>query len=397
MNDDRSLFDELAGDDEHEPDRPASRTRRELREERSHRTQERHSPLRSLLPLLVVLALLVGVGVGGVYGYRWLTGNVQVGEAEASDYPGPGTGKATVKVADGDSGSAIADKLVAAGVIKSAGPFTQLFANTPEASEIKPGTYTLKKQMSASGALDLLLDPSSRAGKTVTIPEGLRMSDVFARLSKETGIPVEDFEAAAKDYTALGIPENPAGSAEGYLWPGQYDIEDGATATDILTQMATRMQHKLEALGVPPEKQHEVLTLASIAEKEARSPEDYGKVVRTLENRLQGVGEAGGHPMNLQLDSTVAYAAGHSNISTTPEERASDSPYNTYVRPGLPVGPISNPGEATIKAALDPPEGPWLYWVTVNTDTGETKFAATKAEHDRNVQEWKDWAAAHGG
>jgi len=139
-----------------------------------------------------------------------------------------------------------------------------------------------------------------------------------------------------------------------------------------------------------------VLTLASIAEKEARSSDDYGKVVRTIDNRLAGVGEAGGNPMRLQLDSTVAYASGKNTISTTPEERASDSPYNTYVHDGLPIGPISNPGGATIDAALNPPDGPWLYWVTVNTDTGETKFAATKTEHDANVREWQEWAKTKG-
>lgn len=400
MNDDRSLFDEIAGEHEDPADHELPEGE-DAGAQRAHRASRSvggraHSPLRSVLPFLLVLVVVLAVGAGGVIGYRWLTGNVQIGSSQEADYPGPGSGEVTVEVAEGDSGSAIAKKLVAADVIRSAGPFTSLFANTPEASKINPGTYTLKKQMSAAGALDLLLDPSSRAGKRVTIPEGQRMSDIFATLSETTGIPVAEFEAAAQDYTALGIPENPAQSAEGYLWPGQYDIQDGESAKDILTKMAARMQSELDQLGVPEDRRHEILTLASIAEKEARDPEDYGKVVRTIDNRLAGVGEAGGRPMNLQLDSTVAYANGHSNISTTPAERNAPSPYNTYLNPGLPIGPISNPGAATIKAAMDPPEGPWLYWVTVNTDTGETKFAATKAEHDQNVREWQEWAASKG-
>ncbi|UYG16285.1 endolytic transglycosylase MltG [Brachybacterium huguangmaarense] len=396
-NDDESLLDELAGahdgdhhdeHDQHEDGHAAPA--------RGRRRGDRHrSPLRAILPVLLVVVVLLGAGIGGVYGYRWVTGNVSV-QKEETDYPGPGTGEATIVVHDGDSGGDIAKSLVEADVIKSTGPFTTQFANSPDASSISPGTYRLKKQMSSSDALKLLLDPSSRAGTRVTIPEGMRMSAMFEKLSSSTGIPVADFEAAIKDYTALGVPANPANSPEGYFWPGTYDVPEDATAADVLTMMAGRMQDELAKRGVKPEDEHRVLTLASIAEKEARSSDDYGKVVRTIDNRLAGVGEAGGNPMRLQLDSTVAYASGKNTISTTPEERASDSPYNTYVHDGLPIGPISNPGGATIDAALNPPDGPWLYWVTVNTDTGETKFAATKTEHDANVREWQEWAKTKG-
>ncbi|MDU2597301.1 MAG: endolytic transglycosylase MltG, partial [Dermabacter sp.] len=174
--------------------------------------------------------------------------------------------------------------------------------------------------------------------------------------------------------------------------PGTYDFHEDDSAADILDTMVSRMTTKLKKKGIPEDKWHETLTIASIVEKEARNPEDYGKVVRTIDNRLAGVGEAGGKPMNLQLDSTVAYFSKSETISTTPEQRATDSPYNTYKHPGLPIGPISNPGDATLDAVKNPPEGPWLYWVTVNTDTGETKFAATKAEHDKNVAQWREWA-----
>lgn len=386
---DDSLLDELAGDHDDAGAHASEPSRGPRRGER-HR-----SPLRAVLPVLLVVVVLLGLGIGGVYGYRWITGNVSVAQEE-TDYPGPGTGEAMVVVHDGDSGGDIATSLVEADVIKSRGPFTTQFANSPDASSISPGTYRLRQQMSAAGALQLLLDPASRAGTRITVPEGMRMSAMFEKLSAATGISVEDFDAAVADYTALGVPQNPANSAEGYFWPGTYDVPEDATAADVLTMMASRMQNELAARNIAPADQHRVLTLASIAEKEARSADDYGKVVRTIDNRLEGVGEAGGHPMRLQLDSTVAYASGKNTISTTPEERASDSPYNTYMHDGLPIGPIANPGGATIDAVLNPPEGPWLYWVTVNTDTGETKFAATKAEHDANVREWQEWARTKG-
>lgn len=346
---------------------------------------------RRLLPLMLVLLLIVGVGAGGYYGYSWITSNVSL-ESEADDYPGPGSGEALIAVDEGDTGTDIAKKLVSAGVIKSSGPFVTVFSNTPDAANIHPGTYRLKKQMTSDGALKLLLDPASLAGERVIIPEGMRASKIYERLSKQTGIPVEDFTKAAKDYRKLGVPENPAKSVEGYLWPGRYDIPEDATAEQVLTMMVKRMDEELTKLNVPERDRYRVLTLASIAEKETRSEDDYGKVVRTLDNRLEGAGAAKGHPMKLQLDSTVAYASGRDSISTTPQERASDSPYNTYVHEGLPIGPIANPGAKTIKAALNPPEGDWLFWVTVNTDTGETKFANTWAEHEKNVQQWKDWA-----
>lgn len=381
MTDDHSSFDDIA-EDQGEP-----------RHGRRHGGRGRRpSRSRSVLPVVLVLVMLLALGGAGLYGYSWLTSNVNVGETEAEDYPGPGSGEVIVGVEDGDTGSDIAATLVENDVIASPGPFVTVFSNTPEAGQIHPGTYRLQQQMSSQQALDALLDPENRAGFTVTIPEGLRMSAIFERLAEETGIPVEDFEAVAEDYTSLGIPENEADSAEGYLWPGQYDFREDATAEDILQTMWDRMEAQLEERGVAPDEYVRVLTIASIVEREARDPDDFGKVVRTVENRLAGVGEADGRPMPLQLDSTVNYFSGGTTVSTTPEDRATDNPYNTYLHPGLPIGPIANPGAGALDATLNPPEGDWLYWVTVNTETGETKFAETIEEHDRNVAEWREWA-----
>lgn len=358
----------------------------------AHEAPARRSPLH-LLPLLLVAAVVLALAAGGFYAYHWVSNNVNVAEEAPQDYEGSGTGEEVViEVKDGDTGFDIASTLVDAGVIQSAAPFIQVFTASPEASTIQPGAYSLQKQMSSAAALDALLDPANVAGQRVTVPEGLTNKQIFARVSEATGIPVADFEEAAAHYTDYGLPENPAGSPEGYLWPGRYDIPEDATAGDVLTMMWERMESELDARGVAPEDRHRILTLASIAEKEARTPDDYGRVVRTLENRLDGIGEAGGRPMALQLDSTVAYFSGSDSISTTPQQRATDSPYNTYLHPGLPIGPISNPGGATLDAAVNPPAGDWLYWVTVNTETGETKFATTFAEHQQNVAQWQQWA-----
>jgi UPF0755 protein len=129
-----------------------------------------------------------------------------------------------------------------------------------------------------------------------------------------------------------------------------------------------------------------VVTLASLVQAEAATPEDMGKVAQVLDNRL-----ASGMP--LQLDSTVNYANGNGGVTTTAEDRANTSPYNTYAHPGLPPGAIGNPGEEALRAVLNPTPGPWIYFVTVNPDTGETRFAVTAEEHAQNVALFRQWLA----
>lgn len=393
MSEDENFsFDEVA---EHQTSEPSSHRGRRRAE--TPNKPKRGGLLRRVLPVLLVLVVLAGLGFGGVQGYRWLTSNVTV-EQEAQDFPGPGTGEAVVEVASGDTGTDIAATLVDKGVIKSSGPFITLFSNTPDAGSIEPGVYRVKKEMASSDALDALLDPSNLAGHRVIVPEGLNLSQIWPLLSEASGIPVEDFEKAAEDYTSYGIPKNSAGTLEGYLWPGRYDIPEEATAEEVIQMMWDSMEQQLTSRDIPEASWHETLTIASLAELEVRKPEDYGKVVRTIHNRLDGAGEAKGSPMPLQFDSTVHYVTGKAaSVGTTSKERSSDSPFNTYVHTGLPPGPIGAPGGATLDAAADPPPGDWLYFVTVNTDTGETKFAATWAEHEANVKEWQDWAEAKKG
>jgi UPF0755 protein len=111
-----------------------------------------------------------------------------------------------------------------------------------------------------------------------------------------------------------------------------------------------------------------------------------GKVARVIENRL-----ADG--MALQLDTTVNYANNKGGLTTTEADRQNPSPYNTYLHPGLPPGAISNPGEDALRAVLNPTPGDWRFFVVVDPDTGDTRFAATKAEHDQNVQLFRQWLA----
>jgi UPF0755 protein len=375
-------------------------TRREIREaeqrarrsggagraDRSRGPAHKPSPWRRVL--VIVLALAV-VGGGLAVSYTYLRPVVE-GVFAANDYPGPGSGEVEFKVEQGDSGLAIADGLVKADVVKSSKAYLEAAKDDPRSTGIQPGTYQLKKQMSAQGALAVLVDPKHRITTDVTVREGLWASEVYATLSKQTGLPVADYEKAAKDAAKLGLPESAKGNVEGYLFPAVYSFEPGSTAQDQLGQMVAQSVKRLTALGVDPARMEHVVVVASLVEAEARREEDRPKVARVIENRLA-------KKMPLQLDSTVNYAVGKHGITTSDEDRASKSPYNTYVRLGLPPGPIGNPGESAIRAAVSPTAGSWLFFVTVNPDSGETKFATTYAEHQKYVLEFQTWCQAHKG
>jgi UPF0755 protein len=353
------------------------RGRRGGRGDGSGRPRKRRRPVTVLLSLVVLAGVVAGVFFGGKALYTTIN-------PVAEDYSGSGTGSVDIRVNDGDSLRAIAGTLVGADVIASTDPFEEAAKANPAATGIQPGVYTLHSQMSGQAALDLLLDPASRQLTKVTVPEGLTATQVLQRLSDQTGLPLADLQAAAADPAALGLPAYANGVLEGFLFPATYDIEPGQTPTQILSQMVAGTVQVLDELQVPEADRLSVITEASMVQAEAGSVEDMGKVARVLDNRL-----ADGMP--LQLDTTVNYANGKSGLTTTSEDRANPSPYNTYAHPGLPPGAISNPGEEAIRAVLDPTPGDWRFFVVVNPDTGETRFAATAAEHAQNVLLFQQW------
>ena len=238
--------------------------------------------------------------------------------------------------------------------------------------------------MSGQAALDLLLDPAARLLSRVTLPEGLTVERTLARLSEQTGIPVEECQAAAADTAALGLPAYANGVLEGFLFPATYDIEPDTAPADILRQMVARGVQAFDELQIPEADRLTVLTKASLVQAEAGSVEDMGKVARVLENRLSD-------GMPLQLDTTVNYANGKGGITTTAEDRANQSPYNTYVHAGLPPGAINNPGEDALRAVMTPTAGDWRFFVVVDPDTGDTRFAVTGEEHQQNVLLFQQW------
>jgi UPF0755 protein len=339
--------------------------------------------------LLVLLAAAVIVGAAAFAAFAVL--RPMVTELTASnDYPGPGSGEVQVTVNQGDTGRAIGVMLEKADVVKTSKAFLEAAAVDERAASIQPGAYTLKKQMAAKDALAVLVNPANRTVPRVTVPEGLWLKEIYALLSKGTGTPVTEYEAAAKDVEALGLPAAAKGNLEGYLFPSTYEFPAKASATEQLKTMVAKTVEELRKAGVADKDMERTMIVASIVEGEVSGDADRGKVARVIENRLR----TRGAPTNglLQMDSTVHYAVQkRGRAGTTDADRQSASPYNTYKARGLPPGPINSPGAASIEAAANPERGPWLFFVTVNPDTGETKFAATQAEHDRNVAEFQAW------
>ena len=152
---------------------------------------------------------------------------------------------------DGDTLSDIARTLVKADVVASIGPFVDAAEANADAVGIQPGVYGMRLQMSGQAALDLLLDPEARLLSRVTLPEGLTVQRTLARLAEQTGKPVEEFQAAAADPAALGLPAYANGSLEGFLFPATYDVEPDTAPADILRQMVARGVQALDELQIP--------------------------------------------------------------------------------------------------------------------------------------------------
>lgn len=346
---------------------------------------------RVVISLTIVIALLAALGIAG--GILWSTYGDRVSLAlgwTSDDYQGGGHGEVVVTIASGDIGSDVAATLEEAGVVKTASAFYELLLAQEPAVEFHPGSFMLKREMSSQAALDALEDPANRLELTVTIPEGMAAMDALERVSEVTDIPMDEFETAVADPSAYGVPgEFP--TIEGFLFPATYVFEPSDTAESIVQKLVDRMSQALQEHGVAEGDEWRVLTLASIVQREAGSNlEDFPKIARVFLNRLD-VG------MNLQSDATVTYGTGNSHtVWTTAEERADASnKYNTYANPGLPIGPIGLPGDVAIDAVVHPAAGDWLFFATVNLETGETVFSATVAEHERAVQQLSEWCTAH--
>lgn len=363
---------------------PSSRRSvREAGERRAPRKRRRRWPW----VLLTVFLLLVG-GAAGAAWWAWSNYEPQIRELLGielpNDYEGSGNGvEVQFAIQPGDIGSDIAQNLTDQGVTMTYDAFYDLLL-ADSSIQFQPGTYTLQEEMSAQSALDILSDPGNIITISALVREGLRAGEVIAALADATGVPVEDYEAVIADPQALGVPEE-APNIEGYLFPATYTFEPGGTALDHVQRLVNETFSRLDAQGVAAEDRHRVLTVASLIQREARLDDDFYRVSRVIQNRLD-------IDMMLQLDSATQYGAGDSgSVWSSADALEADNPYNTYAIVGLPVGPIAAPGDLAIDAALNPAEGEWLYFVTIDLASGETQFSNTLAEHEQGVERLREW------
>ncbi|NJC13322.1 UPF0755 protein [Micromonospora profundi] len=351
---------------------------------------------KTFLALLMALVLLGTIGGGAFYGFDRIQ-NYFV----TPDYDGAGAGEVTVEIKNGALLADMADALVAADVVKSRKAFVEAAEANSRSKNIQPGTYKLRKQMSGESAVTAMLDLKNKIVNGLTIPEGRTAKNIYKLLSEKTKIPVKEFEAAAKDPEALGVPDwwftrddgkKVVKSVEGFLFPDTYEIPPKATAESILKLMvdnflsvtgemkfADRVQKERK---VSP---YEALIVASLAQAEAGNKDDLGKVARVAYNRVYGE-----FPCNcLEMDVTVNYylesvgrATKSSKQMTAAELDDPKNPYNRKLRGMIPT-PINNPGKEALEGAMDTPVGKWLYFVAIDKQ-GHSAFAETYPEHQRN-------------
>ncbi|MEU5365624.1 endolytic transglycosylase MltG [Streptomyces sp. NPDC005925] len=218
---------------------------------------------------------------------------------------------------------------------------------------------------------------------SLVIPEGRRATEVYEAVDKALALPAGTTKKSLTK-ADLQLPDDAAGNPEGYLFPARYPLGEKTTPQQLLGAMAAKAREKFNGAPIAAGAErnamnvYQAVTIASLVQAEAATRGDMGKVARVIFNRLE-------RGMPLQMDSTVNYGLGRASLKTSVTDTRLDTPYNSYERMGLPPTPIDNPGEAAMRAAVDPTPGDWLYYVTVKP--GDTRFTADFAEHQRNVAE----------
>ncbi|MGW3723930.1 endolytic transglycosylase MltG [Streptomyces sp. NPDC000851] len=381
----------FAGGDDDDGDEPGDRGGRDRRG-RGGKSKKSRSGCACL-----VVVLVFGGGLAGVsyFGYQYYQDRF----GAAPDYAGDGTDEqVTVEVPKGASGAEIGRRLKEAGVIKSVDAFVAAQSQNPDGESIQAGAYLLNKQMSAASAVEMMLDPKSQ--NNVVVPPGQRNVWVYERIDEKLGLESGTTkDVAGKKYKSLGLPSwaNNNGDIkdplEGFLYPGTYAAAKGMKPEAVLKEMVTRAneqygQYELDAKAkaLDLENPLQVLTVASLVQAEGKTTDDFRKMAEVVYNRLESTNTETNQL--LQFDSTFNYLKGQSKIDISESEiNSNPDPYNTYTNKGLPPGPIGNPGDEALKAALNPTDDGWMYFVATD-GMNKTEFAKTIEEHQRLVDKF---------
>ncbi|MEU9988005.1 endolytic transglycosylase MltG [Streptomyces sp. NPDC048045] len=376
------------GDDEDDDDEAESRSGRgDRRGRKPVKSKKRRTGCACMV---VVLVFGGGLGTVGYFGYKFYQNRF----GAAPDYAGSGTSaKVTVEIPKGAGGWEIGRRLQEAGVVKSADAFVHAQNEIPKGGTIQAGAYLMKKEMSAASAVQLMLDPSSQSN--VLVKPGERNSEVYQAIDKQLDVTAGSTQKFVKtSYKTLGLPSwvQPASGVrdplEGFLYPGTYPAAKGMKPDAVLKQMITQAKSRYAAYDLPGKAKalglqnaFQLVTVASLVQAEGKTHDDFRKMAEVVYNRLK--------PTNtetnqlLQFDSTYNYLKGTSNIRISEKEiHGNLNPYNTYTHKGLPPGPIGNPGEDAMRAALNPTHDGWIYFVATD-GVSNTEFAKTLAEFNK--------------
>jgi UPF0755 protein len=291
----------------------------------------------------------------------------------------------------------IADILADRDVVGSATLFEVRATIGGDRGDLKPGVYELRRDMPYGDAIDRLVAGPSREIIQLTIPEGLSRREI-APIAGRAGVRGDYVRASAdtslidaRDYGLQNDPE----SLEGLLFPATYELRSGASAQALVRRQLAAFRDNLAQVDRSYARRKnltafDVVTIASMVEREAQQPRERKLVAAVIYNRLkQGI--------PLGIDATVRYATGNWQQPLTQSQLAIDSPYNTRTNAGLPPGPIGNPGLASLQAAANPARVGYLYYVVKPGTCGEHAFSSTSAEFERDRQRYNEAREAAGG
>jgi UPF0755 protein len=328
--------------------------------------------------LLIVIAVLVVAAAGAAV---WLLVGAE------KPYKGYEGSEQFVEIPPGAGPALIGRRLTESGVVRDRISFRAALARSGQARRLQAGEYRFDQPMSAREVIDKLVRGDVFL-RPITFPEGLTIQQMAQIYERDAGGSRADFVAAARNAALIRDIDPAAPDLEGYLFPSTYSLPRRTTAEQLVQQMVTAFRDVLTQDVVQRATARgwtvrQLITLASLVEKETAKSEERPLVAAVYTNRLR-IG------MGMQCDPTVIYAlerAGKYTGNLTRENLQFDSPYNTYRYAGLPPGPIAAPGRASIEAASLPADVPYVYFVSRND--GSHVFSETLDEHNRNVFEYQ--------
>jgi uncharacterized YceG family protein len=333
--------------------------------------------------LIALGALIVIVGA-----VAWLANSL------FQPFKGDGEGEVRVVIPEGSSLGEIADLLEGRGVVSSSSFFQLRARIAGRSGDLKPGRYTLARDMSYVAVLDQLEQGLPPNVIQVTIPEGRSRREVAPLVKRLRGNYVKATRRNAalnpRDYDAKG-----AGSLEGFLFPATYELKKGATVRRLVREQLTAFKRNFETVDLSYAKRknltpYDVLIIASLIEREAAVAKERPIIASVIYNRLR-------NDLRLDIDATVRFVTGNWTEPLRVSELENPSPYNTRVHAGLPPGPIGSPGLDSIKAAARPARTDYLFYVAAVCGNGRHEFAATDAEFQRYVDEYNRAREKRGG